>query len=164
MNKTSKIRVRRAVQNDAATLLGLIDEMGTFFEGGPSGLTTADIERDGFGGDPWFMTWIAEIRGEAIGYAIAYRAYSTDDAPGPGLFLLDMFVVETARRIGVGRRLMSAVAAHSRAIGGRWVMWGVWTENRPAYRFYESLGGTTEVEVSPFLLDGNSFKKLADEA
>src|SRR4051812_37805141 len=80
-------------------------------------------------------TWlIAAADGESAGLVQARRR-APDDC-----MIFSMWVAPTARRAGVGRLLIDAVADWARAWGGhRLVLW-VYGANEGAHRFYEEIG------------------------
>ncbi len=86
--------------------------------GDPNEFFTAEaVRRDGFGMTPRFEAWIAELAGEAIGYALVVpAAYETGYAKA-GVYVQDLFVAPEARRCGAARSLLAAVAADTRARG-----------------------------------------------
>lgn len=156
-------RIRRATADDAETLLDLINALGADLGDPPVTLTADELRRDGFGEDPWFVTFLAEQAGAAVGYAMTCTGFSTD-LGGRGVHLADLYVRRDVRRLGIGRGLMAAVAAHAVARGGKWVTWDVWTENARAQRFYESLGATHRDDVRTMVMRGGALASLAGDA
>jgi len=159
MPANASVTVRPAVPQDAETIIRMMDALGVVTQDPPTGLTPDDILRDGFGPEPWFIAFIAEHAGEPVGLAVAQRAYATD-LGFRGLYVTELFVEDQARSKGAGRALMRAVTAHCKALGGSWVGWDVWVENKPAYAFYEALGAQHRDEVSLMILKGKAFEAL----
>lgn len=141
------LRIREAERDDAANVVDLVHQFER--EGGKSGarLTVADLLADGFGAQPRFRTLIAEQAGRVQGYAMFYRSYDSEHA-ARGMYLQDLFVVAEARRCGVGRALMAAVARACRADGGRYLFWNTLESNRAARAFYRRVGGREEPVVT----------------
>jgi GNAT superfamily N-acetyltransferase len=103
---------------------------------------TADrVREDAFGASPRFALLIAEVDGEAAGYAMYHAAYDSDLAV-PAVRLVDLYVDEHARGLGVGRALMGAVARETVRAGARVLEWGVHEGNTRAIAFYRALGAS----------------------
>jgi len=71
-----------------------------------------------------------------------------------------IYLLDKAKRQGIGRRLVRGVFDHLAAHGLRSVGLWVLKDNRPARRFYESLGGTAGPEQS-FDLRGQMVTEVA---
>ena len=96
----SSIRIRRAGREDAPALLRLICALAEYERlEPPDAEAQARLAEDGFGPSPRFETYLAEMGGEAVGYAIVFETYSTFLAC-PSLYLEDLFVRPEARRKG----------------------------------------------------------------
>jgi ribosomal protein S18 acetylase RimI-like enzyme len=95
--------------------------------------------RDGFGTNPAFSGLVAEQDGNIVGYLLYHFGYDSDSATRI-LHVVDLYVNESVRRLGVGRALMSAAAKLSRDAGGAELFWSVYVHNKVAASFYESLG------------------------
>jgi GNAT superfamily N-acetyltransferase len=136
---SGKLAIRFAEPADAALLLRLIRDLAAF-EREPAAVvaTEADLLHTGFGADRQFEALLAFLDGEPAGVALFHTRFSTW-LGRPGLYLEDLFVVETARGKGVGRRLMARLAAVAVARGWGRIDFHVLDWN-PARRFYEKLG------------------------
>ncbi|KAH7020456.1 acetyltransferase [Ilyonectria destructans] len=58
----------------------------------------------------------------------------------PGIYLEDLYVSQSGRRGGHGKRLMDALCEELRAVGGVRIEWRVLEWNKPSISFYESMG------------------------
>jgi GNAT superfamily N-acetyltransferase len=80
----------------------------------------------------------------------------------PGMYLEDIYVIEAARGLGVGRALMARLAAIALQRG-----WGridfAALEWNPARRFYHRLGIAPLTEWVPYRAEGEALRRLADE-
>ena len=153
-------RVRLARPEDAATILRLINELAAFENlSDHARATEADILRDGFGATPSFECLIASSGDEAVGFALFFHSYSTFEGRR-GLYLEDLFVVEQARSLGVGRELMRSLAKLALERGCARFELSVLHWN-PARSFYHQLGFQHKEDWLPYRLDGDALKLLA---
>ncbi len=78
-----------------------------------------------------------------------------------GIWLEDLFVRPAHRRAGVGRALLTAVAARLRERGGARLEWAALDWNEPALSFYSVLGARTMPEWITHRLVGEDLDRLA---
>jgi len=98
--------------------------------------------------------------GETAGIALYFFNYSTWRAR-PGIYLEDLFVRETQRKKGYGKRLLVELAKEVVAIQGGRLEWSVLKWNEPSIRFYESIGAKMMSEWVGMRVDGDALTKLA---
>lgn len=154
------LNVRPARSADAEAVTRLAHDLSVAEGGRPARFTAERFRRDGFGPNARFNAMVAELDGEIVGYAVYYPGYDTDTAT-PGVYLADLYVDVAARRHGVGRGLISAVAADCRAEGGRWMFWSVLRRNRRARRFYKTMAPELK-DVIVCAAYGSIFDHLAE--
>lgn len=137
------IEVRAATPADAATIVAFAKAL-SLEEGCPApALQAQDVLAEGFGARPRFRALLAEQDGRPVGYALFYPSYDTDHA-ARGLYLQDLYVAPEARRRGVGRALMAAVARACQAEGGCYLFWNAQPRNRAGRAFYRAIGAREE--------------------
>ncbi|MGD0369525.1 MAG: GNAT family N-acetyltransferase [Acidobacteriaceae bacterium] len=157
--------IRAACAEDAALILAFVRELAEYErEPGAVKLTEAELVRDGFpgaGGERYFECLIAEEDGEAAGMALFFPVYST--WRGRALHLEDLFVRPRFRGRGIGKALLTKVAAL--AVGRKCALlfWHVLDWNEPAIEFYKSLGATTLDDWTRMRLTDESLRAVADE-
>ena len=156
------INVRRATADDADALLrflrGLVDDHRP---GRVPDVAPADLRRDGFGVDPLFEAWIAEVNGAPAGYVSFFRGYAGWHSK-PIAIIHALYVDGAARRYGIALRLIAQVAALVRR--RRWLRIDLFVEaDKPAVQFYEAIG-MTELDHCHFQLGPEGVDRLADEA
>ncbi len=131
--------LRPARPEDGEAVAGLCAALARH-EGSPAPtLDAATFRRDGFGAAPAFACLIAEQDGRPIGYALHLGDYDTD-LMCHSAYVADLYVDKTARRRGIGRALMAAVAGITRSRGGRTLHWNVLRDNPSARAFYRRIG------------------------
>lgn len=131
--------IRQAKKNDMSEVLSLIKELA-HFEKEPNAVevTVKDLEIDGFGEDPRFNCFVAEVNSKIEGIALIYNRYST--WKGRALHLEDLIVSEAMRGTGMGTALLDEVIKYAYKLGVKRVNWEVLDWNEPAINFYEKKG------------------------
>jgi len=136
----SEVTVRRAAAADGDTLLALVRALAEYERlAPPDAEACARLLSDGFGPQPRFEAYLAEVDGQPAGYAIVFETYSSFLAR-PTLYLEDLFVLPEARRRGAGTALMRFLAAEALARGCGRMEWVVLDWNELAQGVYRRLG------------------------
>ena len=152
--------LRFATVEDIELLLQLIRELAAY-EKAPEAVvaTEDDLRRHGFGPEPRFEALLAFFDDEPAGFALFYPDFSTWRGR-PGLFLEDLYVREWARGRGVGRRLMTRLAAL--AVERDWpaLHFNVLDWN-PARGFYRRLNIEPRNGWLPHSATGEALRRLA---
>lgn len=132
-------QIRPARKQDMAQVLRLIRELAEFEKELPEvEVTLEQLEQDGFGENPAFQCFVAEIEGKILGMALVYERYST--WKGRALHLEDLIVSAAARGQGLGNALLTEVVRHGHNLGCKRIQWEVLDWNERAIKFYESKG------------------------
>lgn len=139
------ISVRKGVKSDLLAALELIKELA-LYENAPDevSVTVEDMERDGFGEDPVFYFFVAEVERKIVGISLYYVKYST--WKGKCIFLEDIIVTEQYRKQGVGKKLFDEVVKVSKELIVQRLEWQVLEWNEPAIRFYEKINSNLDKE------------------
>ena len=157
------ITIRFASPDDVPIILDFIKGLAAFENELDAVKTTqADLLRDGFGPQPKFEVLVAELAAEPVGFALFFLTYSTWEGR-PSLYLEDLFVVESARKHGVGRQLMARLAAIAVERGYKRLDLQVLNWN-PAREFYRRLDMDHMYDWLPYRLSGKTLQKLAAES
>ncbi|KAH7163441.1 N-acetyltransferase [Dactylonectria estremocensis] len=99
--------------------------------------------------------------GVAVGMALYFYNYSTWRSR-PGIYLEDLFVRQTERGSGYGKKLLSALAKQVVAMNGTRLDWVVLKWNEPSIKFYESIGAQAMNDWVGMRVDGEGLVKLAN--
>lgn len=140
--------IRKGTKADMPAVLDLIRELAVF-EKEPDAVvvTVADLERDGFGENPLFHTFVAEVDNDSsdseqakqiVGMALYYYRYST--WKGKTIHLEDLIVKEKMRGTGLGFALYAKIIEQGKADNVRRIEWNVLDWNTPAIEFYKKSG------------------------
>ena len=131
--------IRKATENDMSRVLELITELA-IFEKEPNAVevTVEELKKDGFGSNPEFQCFVAEVGTEIEGIALVYNRYST--WKGKVLHLEDLVVSQAMRGTGLGTALLDEVIKFGHEKGVKRVSWEVLDWNEPAITFYEKKG------------------------
>jgi GNAT superfamily N-acetyltransferase len=153
--------VRDATAGDAEAVLRMVADLAREVEDPPPRLSTAAFLRDMVGPERCAHALVAEQDGRLVGYAVLHQGYNTV-LGGPVTHLVDLFVAPAARRQGIGRELMRAVARRTLELGGRELIWDVWKRNDRAYAFYERLAARHRTGLTIMSLDEGGLSRLAE--
>src|SRR5207253_2058547 len=102
-------------------------------------ITPEVLETHLFSKRPVAEAVIAELDGEAQGFALFFTTFSTFVGK-PSLYLEDLFVKPDARGKGIGKSLLLHLVRLAKDRGYGRVEWAVLDWNEPAIQFYKKLG------------------------
>lgn len=156
------MKVRHAIKNDMPQVLELIKELA-IFEKEPDAVevTVQDLEREGFGENPLFNCFVAELDEEIVGAALVYFRFST--WKGRTLHLEDLIVKEEKRGKGIGEALYKKVMQFAYNRGLKRVAWDVLDWNTGAIRFYERSGANIVKDWRVVHMDEKGLKNFIEK-
>ncbi len=153
--------IRPATPADATLVFALIGELAEYERlAHEVKASQADIAAILFGPSPRAFCDIAELDGEAVGFALWFYSVSTFEGRH-GLYLEDLFVRPQARGRGAGLALLRHLARRCREEGLARLEWAVLDWNTLAINFYDALGATTKSEWITRRLSGEALASLA---
>ncbi|TME91959.1 MAG: GNAT family N-acetyltransferase [Chloroflexi bacterium] len=123
-------------------------------------MTEAALLATLYGPRPYAETVLAEEDGKAVGFALFFHNYSTFLAR-PGLYLEDLYVLESHRGKGIGKALLAHLAKMAVERGCGRMEWAVLDWNVEAIGFYERLGARPNSDWTVYRLTGESLTRLA---
>lgn len=164
------MRIRGGERADVPDVLAMVHELAAY-ERAPDAVTmdAAALSRAAFGPAPLAWILVADPSGGSApagashplaGFALSYRTFSTWTGR-VGVYLEDLFVRPAWRGQGVGRALLTHLAADARRAGAARLEWAVLEWNSPAIAFYEHLGARALTEWVPYRIDGAALDELA---
>jgi GNAT superfamily N-acetyltransferase len=155
------MHVRRAVPRDAETIARQSLEAARE-DGTAAGFGVEQIRNHAFGQSAIVEIMVAEQAGKLIGHTVTYRGYDIR-AGQPNLVLTALYVAPEARRAGLARLLISAVAQRAREQGCRRIHITAGLDNSVAHRFYAAIGAKEE-RAAAFMLAADAIEWLAAES
>ena len=153
--------LREARPGDEPGILACIHALAVY-ERAPDAVdnTVEDLTATLFGPDPRAFAHVVERDGQIVGIAVWFVTYSTWTGRH-GVWLEDLFVLDSERGRGHGKALMKALAALCVERGYARFEWTVLDWNEPAIGFYRSLGVTPLSEWTTQRLTGEALTALA---
>lgn len=154
--------IRDAIPSDAKAIFDFIVELAIYEKAEDQVLCTEKMIHDSlFAEGATAKAIVCENDlGKVTGYAIYFYNYSTWLAK-KGLYLEDLYVTETERGVGAGKKLITYLAALAVKEGCGRFEWSVLDWNTPAIDFYESLGAKPQSEWTVYRLTGKPLEVLA---
>lgn len=153
--------MRPAVRADAPVLFDLIKALAEYekLSHAVTG-SVADLEKHLFGPRPFAEAILAELDGQAVGWALFFYNYSTF-LTKPGIYLEDLFVLPEFRGRGIGKSLIVYLAqlAVDRDCGR--LEWAVLDWNELAIGFYKRMGADVLPDWRICRVTGESLASLA---
>lgn len=142
---TPAFTIRRAEMEDSKAIYDLICELAVF-ERAPDAVVNSPqkLADEGWGENPLFVCWVAELNSVICGMALCYIRYST--WKGPVLYLEDLIVSEKYRNQGMGKALFDSCINYAKSSQFHSMVWQVLDWNTPAIDFYKSYGAALDNE------------------
>jgi GNAT superfamily N-acetyltransferase len=135
--------IRYALESDCKRMLELIHELAVY-EKAPDEVTVtlAHFIDAGFGKNPAWKAFVAEVDGHVEGFALFYVRYST--WKGCRLYLEDFIVTEKMRGQGIGKILFEKTVKYAKEQNFSGMVWQVLDWNEPAINFYNKYNAGLE--------------------
>lgn len=130
------VLIRKAVREDCTRMMELVHELAVY-EKAPEQVTV-DFDHfveSGFGAQPVWWAFVAEVDGKVEGLALYYIRYST--WKGQRMYLEDILVTEKMRGQGIGKLLFDRLMEEAQQKKFSGMMWQVLDWNEPAINFYK---------------------------
>lgn len=155
----SLLNIRSATEDDLPLILSLIQQLAEYERLRHECVADQEsLRRWLFGEERIAEVIIGEWEGEAVGFALFFRNFSTF-LGRPGIYLEDLFVLPEHRGRGIGKGLLLHLARIAIERGYGRVEWSVLDWNQSAIDFYRSLGAMPMDEWTVFRLTGEALRR-----
>lgn len=137
--------IRKAVLEDCERLLELVRGLA-LYEKAPEEvtITLSHFEESGFGANPVWWAYVAEIEGKICGFALYYIRFST--WKGQRMYLEDIYIEPEMRGQGIGSLLFRKLIEEMKEKKLAGMVWQVLEWNLPAIEFYRAFGADFDSE------------------
>jgi GNAT superfamily N-acetyltransferase len=139
------IELRRAKKEDCKRILKLVKELA-MYEKAPKEVTVTlkHFIESGFGPNPVWWAFVAEVDGIIQGFALWYIRFST--WKGQRMYLEDFYVTQEMRGKGLGKLLFDRIITEAKEQNFNGIMWQVLEWNEPAINFYKKYDAAFDAE------------------
>lgn len=157
---TGAVGIRPATAADVPLVLRFIRELAEYERLAHLVVATEEALRRTLFEERYAEVVIAELDGEAAGFALFFHSYSTFLASA-GLYLEDLYVRTELRGRGVGRALLAHLARLAVERDCSRLEWNVLNWNELAIGFYRSIGALPMDQWTGYRLSGDALEALA---
>lgn len=154
--------IRKAVPQDAETILNLITQLAIYEKLEHEVITNAEELRENVFEKKQAHVLIAEEDGKPVGFALYFYNFSTFVGK-QGLYLEDLFVEPHCRGKGYGKALLVELATIAKESNCGRMEWSVLDWNTPSIAFYQALGAKPMDEWTVFRLTKEGIDNLSKE-
>ncbi len=165
MSPATPFTLRGAQLRDLGVIVQLIRDLAEFEQlTHLLQVTPEKLRPQLFGERPVVEALVAELGdgksgGEVVGFALFFTNFSTFLAQ-PGLYLEDLYVKPEQRGAGIGKALLTKLAALALERNYGRFEWSVLDWNKNAIRFYEGMGATVMPEWRICRVTGDALQSM----
>jgi GNAT superfamily N-acetyltransferase len=158
-----KITIRKAVIEDAQTILGFVHQLAREEKAEQEVETNREqLTKTLFGKEATAHAVLCESDGIPMGHAIYFFNYSTWQGKN-GLYIEDLYLSPDYRNSGAGKKIIAYLCGLALEKDCGRVEWSVLDWNLPAIGFYDALGAKPQTEWIRYRLSGKPLKTLAND-
>lgn len=158
-----KLSIRPATIDDVPVILAFVRELAIYEKLLHEVVATEALFAEYlFGERPVAEVIIADWEQRPVGFALFFHNFSTF-LGRPGIYLEDLYVLNDMRGKGIGKALLTRLAAITRERHCGRLEWSVLDWNEPAIQFYRSIGAVPMDEWTVQRLTGDALQALADQ-
>lgn len=155
----NELTIRFATEADCATILDFIRRLSVYEKLEHEVVATVEGLRDSIFAKRQAEVLIAEWAGTPAAFALFFQNYSTFVGRG-NIYLEDLFALEEYRGRGIGKALLTRLAAIAVERGCARVDWACLDWNTNSIAFYERLGARAMSDWTVFRLEGEALTRL----
>lgn len=158
--REGSLLIRKAVPGDEGIILEMIKELASYEKLIDRVTATEEILRDSLFRRKKAQVFLAEYEGAFAGYALYFYNFSTFQGK-PGVYLEDLYVRPRYRKLGIGRRLLSALAQLAVEEDCGRLEWICLDWNEPSIGLYRRLGAKPVDGWTVYREEGEALINLA---
>jgi GNAT superfamily N-acetyltransferase len=159
-----EIMIRSAMEEDVSLILSFIKELAVYEHLSHEVSATEDLLRFHlFGETRGAEVVIGQQADKPAGFALFFHNFSTF-LGRPGIYLEDLYVKPEFRGKGIGRAMLTHVAALAKDRDCGRLEWSVLDWNEPAIRLYEGIGAVSMDDWTVYRVAGEALDRLAARA
>ena len=156
------LNIRMATVLDIPLIFEFINELAEYEQLQHEVVATQDTLKETlFGPKVHAEVLIGEFVNRAVSFALFFHNYSTFLGK-PGIYLEDLYVKPEARGQGVGKKMLSYLAALARERKCGRLEWWVLDWNETAINFYKKMGANAMDEWTVYRVSGQELEDLAN--
>ena len=140
----NKISIRKIRKNDIDNITLLHNEFEKYLftidinrQSEPIEEFRTRFNRDAFSHKKHFKGFIALEGDIAVGYILFHNGYDPDEMVGPIVYIIDLFVMQEKRNMGIGKLLIDQVKQYCKSNGITLIYLYCWKKNIDAMTFYD---------------------------
>ncbi len=152
--------IREANEADIPAIFRFIKELAEYEELADQVVATEEVLKDWLFVKNKAEVILAELDGEAIGFALFFHNFSTFLGRA-GIYLEDLYISSEYRNKGYGKQLFAEVARIAVARDCGRLDWWCLDWNKPSIDFYYSLGAEAMKDWTVYRLSGKKLKEVA---
>lgn len=158
---SSNINIRFATTTDLSLILQFIKELAEYEKLLDEVVATEEILQETlFGPKAHAEVIISSLGEKPVGFALFFHNFSTF-LGRPGIYLEDLYVRPEARGCGIGRLMLAYLAKLAKDRNCGRLEWWVLDRNKPAIKFYESIGAKPMDEWTVYRVTEQALDDLA---
>ena len=155
------LRIAPATESDVPVILKFIRDLAEYEKLSHQVVATEEnIREHVFGPNPVAEVLLAYWYDQPVGFALFLRNFSTFLGQA-GIYLEDLFVEPEHRGKGIGKALLTRLAAIAVERGYGRLEWAVLDWNTPSIEFYRSLGAVPLDDWTAYRITGDALDRLA---
>jgi GNAT superfamily N-acetyltransferase len=152
--------IRRVRPSDVDSVVELVHALAAHENAAQECRLTPDQLHDAlFRSSPSLFGHVATVDGTVVGYALWFLNFSTWRGTH-GIYLEDLFVLPEHRGSGLGKALLSTLAAECVKHGHTRLEWVVFDWLAPTIEFYKSIGAVPMDEWTTYRLTDEPLRQL----
>lgn len=155
-------KIREANEKDTLLILDFIKQLSIYEKLPNEVKATEEILHNSLFIEKRAKVIVAIEDGKEVGFALYFYNFSTFMGR-PGLYLEDLFVLESHRGKGYGKMLLSYLANIAIKENCTRFEWIVLDWNTPSINFYKSFGAAPLEDWTVFRLEGEKLHNLANQ-